>query len=130
MPYNLVKLPKFSLECKRGNVSSAAAAALANSLVNDFHNAGLLINTENLIFDERKIDREKKRVQKFANAQYFQENQNVICIWVDGKIDKQSLIVQKIGDQSRRYISDEHHLTFTAESGKNKGRYLHTLNFL
>ena len=53
MPYNLLKLPTFSLECIRENVSSAAAAALAKSLVDDFHNADLLINTENLIFDKR-----------------------------------------------------------------------------
>ena len=79
---------------------------MTNSLSNNFHNAGLLNNTKNNIFDKRKIVREKKHVQKVANAQYLPENQNLICIGVNGKIDKQSLILQKIGDKSRRYISD------------------------
>ena len=61
-PYSLLKIPRYSMELIRGDVSSNLGACLANAFLLDLKHMGLLhpkLNLNDIILDKSKIDREK-----------------------------------------------------------------------
>ena len=75
--------------CSRYQISDMAAAALANGLMKDFE---IITRTNKLeVVDAAKIAREKKRVAGGVLNDRERDMQQLKCIGLDGKKDKNSL---------------------------------------
>ena len=74
------------------------------------------------------MDRAKKRFCLQSVSEHNLIVQNLSCIGCDGKDDKGSLVHKSISSDNLRKLSKSlekvYHLSFTAESGEMKGRYL------
>ena len=60
---------------------------------------GLLIpsiNINDIIIDKCKVDRTKTKVKTTAQQKHDQSMENLICIAVDGKMDKDTLLYKEI----------------------------------
>ena len=87
MPYNLTKIPRYTLELVRGDIFSNLGASLALALLLDLRAIGLFIpniDIKNIYMDKFKID---QRLKWKTNA-YEKNNENVgnlLCIGVLGR---------------------------------------------
>ena len=60
---------------------------------------------------------------------HIEDLKNLICIGVDGKVDKDTLLYNEVKGEDgetklKRERGQEHHLTFTKEPGTESGTYL------
>ena len=116
------------MELVRNYVSSRVGACLVNALLQDLKPYEVF-SVQNLLVDKAKIDREKARVMDKVKSLPSIQAEILVCIGVDGKIDKDTLCFKELSDKGgnmklRQESREEHHLTFTNESGTNKGTYL------
>lgn len=131
-PYSFLKIPRFAMELIRGDVSSRLGASLVNAFLLDLDAMHLLkseINVQQIIADKAKIDREKKRVRVRSDEKHKETIEKLLCIGVDGKVDKDTLLYREIQCDNgeiklKKEVGSEHHLTFTNETGDNSGSYL------
>ena len=94
VPYNLTKIPRYALELVRGDISSNLGASLANALFLDLRAMGLLIpniDIKNIYMDKCKIDRAKFKVKTNDYENHNENVENLLCIGVDGRTDKDTL---------------------------------------
>ena len=54
------------------------------------------ININDIIIDKCKIDRAKTKVKTTAQQKHDQSMENFICIIVDGRMDKDTLLYEEI----------------------------------
>ena len=80
------------------------------------------------VLDKAKIDRAKAKVCKNDLIEHNQDIQKLICISCDSKIDKDCLAYKDLAQEgvskTVKVKAKVDHLSFTAESGPLKGRYL------
>ena len=55
----------------------------------------LSINKNDIIIDKCKVDRAKTKVKTTAQQKHDQSMENLICIAVDGRIDKDTLLYKE-----------------------------------
>ena len=130
--YSFLKTPRFAMELIRSDVSSNLGANLANAFLLDLKAMGLLkpgLNVKQIYLDKSKIDREKNRMKDKSDQKFSNTAEKLICIGVDGRIDKDTLLYKEVIDENgnpklKKSKEDEHHLTFTRETGKENGIYL------
>ena len=123
-PHSLIKFPRYALKLVRGDISSNLGASLANTLLLNLKAMGLLIpniNINDIIIDKCKVDRAKTKVKTTTQQKYDQSMENLMCIAVDGSMDKDTLLYKEIcgGKWTENYEKTkgpEHHLTFTKET--------------
>jgi hypothetical protein len=128
----LFKPSRYALELIRADVSSSIGASLANAFLLDLQAVGLLwpnLNLDTVFIDKSKIDREKTRVKSISQDKHMEDINSIICIGVDGKVDKDTLFYREVKYPNgkinlRKDKQSEHHLTFTVESGSEIGSYL------
>ncbi|XP_065677153.1 uncharacterized protein LOC136092605 [Hydra vulgaris] len=126
-----MKLDRFAMEAVRYDVSSCAAATLANALLLDYG----IIKYGDLIqvIDRSKIEREKKKVMSRYGNQHDNNLSNLVSLGVNGKDDKNVLqfkdVVENREARLSRVTEKEHHLTFTNENSFKNGSYLSHKNF-
>ena len=68
-------------------------------LLFDLKSMGLLIpsiNINDIIIDKCKVDRAKIKVKTTAQQKHDQSMENLICIAVDGRMDKDTLLYKEI----------------------------------
>jgi hypothetical protein len=87
------------------------------------------IKVKDLFIDKSKIDREKARVKVKSDEIHSEGLEKLVCIGVDAKIDKDTLLYKEITDKNgvvklKKERGQEHHLTFTKETGSESGTYL------
>nr|XP_047136096.1 uncharacterized protein LOC124813286 isoform X2 [Hydra vulgaris] len=121
-----MKLDRFAMEAVRYDVSSRAAAALANALLLDF---GIIKYADlNQVVDRSKIEREKKKVMSRYGNQHDNKLSNLVCLGVDGKDGKNVLQFKNVIENGEtrlpRVTEKEHHLIFTDENSFKNGSYL------
>ena len=120
------------MELIRGDVSSSLGASLVNAFLLDLQAMHLLkpgVNVQQIIADKAKIEREKKRVKVRSDEKHKETIEDLVCIGVDGKVDKDTLLYREIQGESgemklKKEVGSEHHLTFTNETGDKSGSYL------
>lgn len=120
------------MELIRGDVSSNLGASLGNALLLDLKAMNLLspsVDVQQILIDKSKLDREKDRMRVKSNEILKEGVQKLICIGVDGKVDKGTLVFKEVKDELgniklRKERSQEHHLTFTNEDASSGGTYL------
>lgn len=120
------------MELIRGDVSSNLGASLANALMLDLKSMNLLqpnVDVKQIMVDKSKLDREKNRVRVKSTEMVGEGVENLLCIGVDGKVDKDTLVFKEIIDEDgeiklRKEKTKEHHLTFTNEDASTGGTYL------
>ena len=129
--YSLLKVPRLAMELIRGDVSSNLGASIANGFLLDLQDMGLLhpnLDLDNIIIDKSKIDREKARMKTSSHKKHSQEHNQLSCIGVDCRIDRETLKYDVVRDENgeEKWIKSkgpERHLTFTREMGL-KSEYL------
>ena len=93
---------------------------------------GLLIpsiNLNDIIIDKCKVDRAKTKVKTTAQRKHDQSMENLICIAVEWRMDKDALLYKEIcgGKWTENYEKKtkgpERHLTFTKET-PHESKYL------
>ena len=97
-PYNLIKFPRYALELVRKDISSNLGASLANALLLNLKAMGLLIpniDINDIIIVKCKVDWAKTIVKTTAQQKHDQSMENLICIAVDGRIDKDTLLYKE-----------------------------------
>ena len=83
----------------RGDVSSNLGASLANAFLLDLQAMGLLnpsVDIKNIILDKSKIDNAKERTKTNAHQKHIDKTEKNICIGVDGRQDKNTLLYKEI----------------------------------
>jgi len=132
--YSLLKVPRYSMELIRGDVSSNLGACLANAFLLDLQDMGFLnpsIPLKDIILDKSKIDREKARVKVASHQKHVKDHDNLICIGVDCRVDKDTLIYNEIEENGVKKIKKskgpERHLTFTREMGTSSKYLTHRI---
>ena len=117
----------------RSDVSSNVGAAMANALILDLEEMGLLklidgISVASIMLDKSKLDRQKNKMKAKSDDHQSDGVKNLLCIGVDGKVDKKTLKYDEMeinGEiKIKKNKGDEHHLTFTKEPGTETGTYL------
>jgi len=133
---NFLKTPRYAMELIRGDVSSRLGASLANALLLDLKNMNLLdpcVDVNQILIDKAKLDREKSRMREKSTEIVNKGLEKLICVGVDGKIDKDTLVYKETKDEHgkiklKTHKTQEHHLTFTnevaSEGGTKTGTYL------
>ena len=124
VPYNLTKIPRYALELVRGDISSNLGASLANAFLLDLRAMDLLIpNTDmkNIYMDKCKIDRAKSKVKTNASENHNENVENLLCIGVDGRTDKDTLHYKESVEENGSKIlkkakGPERHLTITKKT--------------
>lgn len=91
--YNMIHTPKFAMELIRNGVSTRRGASLANALLLDLHDIGLL-NTDpaNIILDKCKVYREMRNMKNVSTSITDPLSTGLVCIGVDVRRDANSLI--------------------------------------
>ena len=120
------------MELIRGNVSSNLGASLANALLLDLQAMDMLrpgVDVKGVALDKSKIDREKSRMKVKSDEKHKEDQEKLVCIGVNGKIDKDTLMYREVMDENgetklKKGKGEEHHLTFTKEPGTESERYL------
>ena len=121
------------MELIRSDLSSNAGAALANALILDLEEMGLIQTLEGfsvsmIMLDKSKIDRQKNKVKVKSDIYQSAGVENLTCIGLHGKVDKNTFKYDQVevnGEiKIKKSKGDEHHLTFNKESGPNSGTYL------
>ena len=78
------------------------------------------ININDIIIDKCKVDRAKTKVKTTAQQKHDQSMENLICIAVDGRMDKDTSLykenVEENGQKTIKTKGPECHLTFTKET--------------
>ena len=79
------------------------------------------ININDIIIDKCKVDRAKTKVETTAQQKHDQNMENLICIAVNGRMDKDTLLykenVEENGQKAMKKTKGlERHLTFTKET--------------
>ena len=128
VPYNFTKIPRYALEL---DISSNLGAGLANALLLDLRAMGLLIpniDIKNIYMDKCKIDRAKSKVKTNAYENHNENVENLLCIGVDGRTDKDTLHYKESVEENGSKIlkkakGPERHLTITKET-PNESIYL------
>ena len=128
----LLKTPRYAMELIRGNVSSNLGANLANALLLDLQVMDLLrpgVDVKDVVLDKSKIDRETSRMKVKSDEKHKEDQEKLVCIGVDGKIDRNTLMYRESMHENRetklkKGKEEEHHLTFTKEPGTKSGTYL------
>ena len=123
MPYNLTKIPWYALELVRGDISSNLGGGLANALLLDLRAMGLLfpnIDIKNIYIHKCKIDRAKSKVKTNAYENHNENVENLVCIGVDGRTDKDTLHYKESVEENESKIlkkakRPERHLTITKQ---------------
>jgi hypothetical protein len=87
------------------------------------------VDVKQIRVDKSKLDREKKRMRVKSNEMIGEGIEKLLCIGVDGKIDKGTLAFKEIVEEDgqiklKKEKTCEHHLTFTNESASAGGTYL------
>ena len=64
-----------------------------------------------------------------SDEKHKEDQEKLLCIEVDGKIDKDTLMYREVKDENgetklKKGKGEEHHLTFTKEPGTESGKYL------
>ena len=94
--YNLLKTPRYAMALIRGNVSSNLGVSLANATVLlDLQAMDLIrpgVDVKDVVLDKSKIDREKSRMKVNSDEKHKEDQVKLVCIRVDGKIDKDTLM--------------------------------------
>ena len=75
------------------------------------------------------MEREKDRMKVKNNEKHKVRLEKLVCIGVDGKVDKETLVYREVKDANgemklKNEREQEHHLTFTKELGTESGTYL------
>ncbi|KAK6178315.1 hypothetical protein SNE40_013114 [Patella caerulea] len=130
--YSFLKTARYAMELIRADLSSNVGASLANAFLMDLKAANLLVpdlNVEQIIVDKSKLDREKARVKLKSETKYQEGMEKLICVGIDGKVDRDTLMYTEVQDEDgtvklRKDRGAEHHLTFTNEPGTESGTYL------
>ena len=130
--YSYLKTPRYAMELVRSDVSSNIGASLANAFLLDLRAMDLLkpgLDISTIIVDKSKIDREKNRVKVKTDQRHKENTEKLLCIGVDGKVDRETLLYSEVNDEEgvmklKKGKGPEHHLTFTKESGTECGTYL------
>lgn len=102
-PYSLLKIPRYSMELIRGDVSSNLGACLANAFLLDLKHMGLLhpkLNLKDIILDKSKIDREKARIKLSSHVKHVHQNENLVCVGIDCRVDKDTLQYKEVVDEN------------------------------
>nr|XP_047138681.1 uncharacterized protein LOC124814754 [Hydra vulgaris] len=125
--HNYKHLPNFAKAAIRYGISNNAAAHLGTGLLIDY---GIVTAAERTnIITEKKVFSEKFRIGEQLEIDHSKEVFQLKVIGVDDKKDKETL-VHTIAYNSEGEpiiipgIEKEAHLTFTAESGTKKRKYL------
>ena len=113
-------------------MSSDPGASLANALLLDLQAMDLLrpgFDVKDVVLDKSKLDREKGRMKVKSDEKHKEDQEKLICIGVDGKIDKDTLMYREVMDENgetklKKGKGEEHHLNFTKEPGTESGTYL------
>ena len=131
--YNQMPTPCYALEAARYKVSLRAGAALYNALLKDLEDSGMLDKTQykhlqDLYTDKCAMRRKIKSVSIKSKNDNESRKRGLACIGIDGKVDNKTFILRKVtidGEEKvKQDVDKEHHLTFTCESGVEKGTYL------
>jgi hypothetical protein len=100
------------------------AAALANALLKDLG----LLKDQSSVIDAAKIQREKMRVCAQTIEELEPALKHLTAIGIDTKRDAKVPIMQEVTTKNItstfRFTATVEHMTVTAESGPNKGKYL------
>jgi hypothetical protein len=108
----------------RQGVSDMKAAALANALLKDLG----LLKDQSSVIDAAKIQREKMRVCAQTIEELEPALKHLTAIGIDTKRDAKVPIMQEVTTKNItstfRFTATVEHMTVTAESGPNKGKYL------
>ena len=85
-----------------------------NALLLDLKAMGLLIpsiNINDIIIDKCKFDRAKAKMKTIAQQKHDQSMENLICIAVDGRMDKDTLLYKEIleenGQKTMKKLRDQ-----------------------
>ena len=122
--YNLTKIPRYALEVVRGDLPSNLEANLANDLLLDLRAMGFLIpniDIKYIYMDKCKIDRAKSKVKTNAYENHNENVENLLCIGVDGRTDKDTVHYKESEEENGSKIlkkakGPERHLTITKET--------------
>ena len=90
------------MELVRSDVSSNIGASLANAFLLDLRAKGLLkpgLDINTIIVDKSKIDREKNRVKVKTDQRHKENTEKLLCIGVDGKVDRETLLYSEVNDE-------------------------------
>ena len=87
------------------------------------------VDVKDVVLDKSKIDREKSRKKVKSDEKHKEDQEKLLCIEVDGKIDKDTLMYREVKDKNgetklKKGKGEEHHLLFTKEPGTESGTYL------
>ena len=87
------------------------------------------VDVKDVVLDKSKIDREKSRMKLESDEKHKEDQEKLVCIGVNGKIDKDTLMYRDVMDENgetklKKGTLKEHHLTFTKEPGTECGTYL------
>lgn len=130
--YCRLPLHRYAMELVRGDVSSRLGANLANALFKDLEAAGYLTpkDVEDIILDKSKVDRAKEKTKDQIHQIHERKMENLLCIGVDGKHDKETLFYQEIVNEDgevrlKPAKGPERHLIFTKESGRESEYLTH-----
>ena len=87
------------------------------------------VDVKDVVLDKSKIDREKSRMKLKSDEKHKEDQEKLVCIGVDGKIDTDTLMYREVMDDNgetklKTGKGEEHHLTFTKEPGTESGTYL------
>ena len=102
-PYSLLKVPRYSWNLFGGDVSSNLGDCLANAFLLDLKDIGFLypsIPLKDIILDKSKIDREKARVKVTRYQKHVHGYDNLICIGVDCRVDKDTLLYKEMTEEN------------------------------
>ncbi|KAL7645869.1 UNVERIFIED_CONTAM: hypothetical protein RMT77_002766 [Armadillidium vulgare] len=120
------------MELIRCEISSKIEENLANALLLDLKAMNLLgpsVDVKQKMIDKSKLDREKERIRVRSNEILGEGVEKLLCIDVDRKVDKGTLMYKEIEDEHgeiklKKEKTQEHHLTFTNEEASEGGTYL------
>ena len=78
--------------------------SLGHAFLLDLNHMGLLhpsINLKDIIIDKSKIDREKAKVKVSSHQKHAQNYENLICIGVDCRVDKDTLQYKEVTEEKK-----------------------------
>ena len=131
-PYSRLPIHRYAMELVRGDVSSRLGANLANAIFKDLEAAGYLTpkDVKDIILDKCKVDRAKEKTKVKSHQIHERKMENLLCIGVDGKNDKDTLFFEEIVNEDgevklKQAKGPERHLTFTKESSRESEYLTH-----
>ena len=82
------------------------------------------VDVKDMVHDKSKIDREKSKM-KLKSGEKHKDQEKLVCIGVDGKVDKDTLMYREVMDENgetklKKRKGEEHHLIFYQETRDRK----------